>query len=79
MKDLSVGLVRADSTGIDHHEGIIPRGWDAGIGGGHCDAWRLGHLLHREVLTWRDGADTGEGDSHEGGGIEGRQKVGDEV
>ena len=31
------------------------------------------------VLTWRDGANTGEGDIHEGGGVEGRQKVGDEV
>ena len=40
VKDLSVRLVRADGAGIDHHDGKIPRGRDAGIRGGDCDLWR---------------------------------------
>lgn len=38
-----------------------------------------GLTRHGQVLAWRDGADTGEGDGHEGSGCEGRQEGGDEV
>jgi hypothetical protein len=79
VKDLSVRLVLPERERVDHHEGEIARGQDAGIDRGDRDAWRYGHLFHGKVLTWRDGANTGEGDGHEGGGVEGRQKVGDEA
>ena len=79
MEDLSVRLVRPDGECIDHHEGEIPRDRDAGIRGDDCDVWRGSCLLHRKALTWCDGADTGEGDGHSGGGAEGGKKVGDEV
>ena len=54
VNDLSVRLVRANSSDIDHHKGKIPRGRDPGIRGGNCDVWRLhgGRLLYRNGLTW---------------------------
>ena len=79
VKDLVVRLVPPEGEGIDHHERKIASGRDAGIRRGDRDGWRGGHLFHGKVLTWRDGAYAGEGNSQEGGGVKGRKKIGDEA